>query len=115
MRFTIDEEYYRVSHVTGPGHHFLGLGFSRHPVPQIVVQALRANVGCSHAQHLSEVHLREAIEHAVAEANTRFRVEYYVNRIQYVPNESENFEMYGWLAGKIIERLATIREYTGST
>jgi hypothetical protein len=109
MRYSISGDFYRVMRITGPAHNLLGLSFSQ-GVPETVILERLADTS---ERTIDEGRLKQAILSGVDEANAALKADYHVCRIQYVPTDTPDLEIYSHLARRIVERLASGARYEG--
>jgi hypothetical protein len=111
MQFSRRDEFYQGSHITGPGHNFLALELANgsvNPAPDI--KALPPSGGCHHAP-LNEQQILFHVLEGVAKANERYGTDFVVKCLQYVQNDTGPEAVFGFIALKIIERLADGEEF----
>lgn len=109
MRYSINGDFFRVMHITGPAHNLLGLSFSQGDPGAIVLERLAG----SPERTIDEERLMEAVLSGVDAANASLKTNYHVSRIQYVPTDTPDLGTYSLLARRIVERLASGTNYEG--
>ncbi len=106
MQFSRRDEFYQVSHITGPKHNFLALAImnNRSANSAPIITSLPSVGQCLHPP-LNQQQILRAVMEGVSTANTRFGTQFAVQRVQYLANDTGPEGLYGVLALKLIERL----------
>lgn len=108
MHIYFDQGFYKIAHVSGPTHNFLGLSFSDEPVAQVAVEALDAASAATPTPNRpaleADAVLRQVLAGAEA-ASARLQRRYVVRAIQFVPSDSAPVEIYRELTQAIIEHI----------
>ncbi|MGO9466642.1 MAG: hypothetical protein ACLQIB_12540 [Isosphaeraceae bacterium] len=109
MRYSINGDFYRITRITGPTHNLLGLAFSGDGPQGVTLERLAG----SSEQSIDEGALEEAVLSGVEAANKALGTGYRLKRIQYVPTDTPDAEIYAYLARMIVERLASGANFDG--
>lgn len=107
MQFSVRDNLYQASWISGPRHNFLAVELSEdneNLTP--VVKILPAIGSCIH-EKLKKDEIAVHVQEGVNEANQMFGTKYRVVQIAFVENDTPPEKRYGYLAFKIIERLAS--------
>jgi hypothetical protein len=92
-------DLHTVSYITGPSHVWLGIAFSQSPIPTAKVVMRPAIGDCNHGR-LDTQQIQAAVSDGVADA----RVGLFVDRIEYVTNDSPRYDLYRDCARMLAER-----------
>jgi hypothetical protein len=87
----------------------LGLSFSADAPDDLTLERLTD----SNEQSIDEEALVKAVVSGVEQANNQLGTAYHLKRIQYVPTDTPDLEIYSYLARMIVERLAVNAEFEG--
>ncbi len=90
-QYTKSGKSYRASYITGPQHILLGLLFGESK--NIALTSLGTLGECNHGT-LNLKRIRNSVIEGVAKANSSFGTNYMVSEIEYVENDSPNYELY---------------------
>ena len=107
MQIRKEGPFYRASMVTGPRHNTLLLSFadsSNQGTPRI--KTLSPIGDCQHPPLNSEAVLKAVLE-GVERGNEKSNTHYRVADIEYIENDTGPESVYGYLAEKIAEHIAT--------
>lgn len=105
MHFSRRDQFFQASRITGPTHNLLALSFGeQHDAAAPTIEALPPVGACRHAP-LDPQQIFAAVLDGVDMANMQFGVQFGVQRVQYVENDTGPERMYGVLAIKLIEHL----------
>jgi hypothetical protein len=104
MQFHTDGNIFKVVHVTGPTHNYLGLAFTKNN------EEVRANVeplvlNANEPTRLDSYEVERWVMQGVEKANHELATTYRVKTIQFVVSDSPPAEIYAQLAQCIIERM----------
>jgi hypothetical protein len=100
MQYTKAGVFYRVSRITGPTHNLLGLSFSGEEPKKVVAQKLSEPESGS---SFDEEQLKRAVALGVNQENFSLGTHYHVEGIQYIPTDTQDLEIYSFLARSLIE------------
>ena len=102
MRYTKVGEFYRVSRITGPSHNLLGLSISPDEPARVAMLKLRESQSTS---QVDEEQLKQAVLGGLHEANAALGTSYFIDKIEYLPDDTPNLDVYSSLARSLIEHL----------
>lgn len=102
--YTKSEDSYRVSYITGPQHVLLGLRFDETVCNKVELVSLGISGACNHGE-LDTRKIRTRVMEGISKANTEFKTNYILGRIEYVENDSPNYSLYGHCAYLIVKAL----------
>jgi hypothetical protein len=104
MKFVNDAPLFKISRITGPKHNFLGLQFAEAPlIGEPAVE--RLSVSNAEKEHLLDSEIVYHVKLGLAEAHSFCKGSYWLEKIQYVPSDSQPVEVYKELAVEIIRRI----------
>ncbi len=96
MRYSISGDFYRATRITGPTHNLLGLAFSGDAPQGVTLDRLAG----SSEHSIDERALEEAVLSGVEEANNASGTGYRLKRIEYVPTDTPDPEIYSYLGSR---------------
>lgn len=110
MQFVQEGDLFKVIHVTGPTHNYLGLMFGGQDGSDIDIDVMDIKPNEPKTLKADDVErqVREGVEAANVAMGTRYRVQ----RIQFVPSDSPPADIYRELAMKLVEHLAADGKFT---
>ena len=109
MQFTRQDDFYRVSRVTGPTHNFLSVALT---IGAEVTPQAEALPGHCHAHRaLDPLAILSHAQEGLALANQQFGTDYRLSHAQYCVGDSPPEAVYGVLVFKIIEHLTSGGEF----
>ncbi|MES2789002.1 MAG: hypothetical protein V4719_05230 [Planctomycetota bacterium] len=100
MKIVKDEGVYKASRIAGPKHNFLGLGITGVSPPD--VQCIQRTLRDDGASQINEEQLLAAVSEGVSVANRELGASLFVERIEYVPTDTPEYNTYQELAKAII-------------
>ncbi len=95
---------YRISYITGPKHIILGLLLDEGKINDVVITSLGTAGTCNHGA-LDLGRIKERVIEGVAKANESFGTTYTVNEIEYVENDTPDYNLYAYCAFLIVKGL----------
>ncbi len=105
VHFSRRDQFYQVSHITGPRHTFLALAIDTDSkLVEPVIESLPP-LGHDHHAPLNEQHILMAVMNGLREANTRCGTQFTLQQVQYVTNDTGPEALYSFLTLKLIEHL----------
>ncbi len=105
MQFSLVDEFFAVSRITGPHHNLLQLRLQRGAQGQPKCEALGPSTG-NLAQTLDEAALVSEVAAGVAEAGARLGRQFCATHIRYVIDDSKPESTYRLLAAELLSHFA---------
>ena len=116
MQFTKIGDLDVVTRISGPNHHFLGVGLSTREAPstpvleRVALEIDDVTVEPSDAPN----DLRREVMEAVSEANRRLGTDFKVTKIRYCADDASVPGIYGRLARYLVEHVAREQDASGA-
>lgn len=98
-----------VSYITGPSHVLLGIKFFADPVEPTLVKQPKQGSG-SQVQ-LDEVEIRSSVLEVLAVYRAKNGASLYAAEIVYMEDDTPNYALFGYVAGLLVERYGSGREF----
>lgn len=116
MQFTRIGDLDVVTRISGPHHHFLGVGLStRESSSTPVVERVALSTDDVTIEPLdSPSDLRREVLEAVSEANRRLGTDFKVTKIRYCADDASIPGIYGRLARYLVEHVAREHDESGA-
>jgi len=105
VQFIFDGEIYKVIKITGPAHNMLGLSFVENNSVSNSVEIIPLQAKNDEASNISASEVQQQVVAAITEMNAKFRINYKVAKIQFVPSDTPATNIYKELAIELINRV----------
>jgi tRNA G37 N-methylase Trm5 len=95
---------YRISYITGPKHILLGLILAEESASDVAITSLGTTGTCNHGT-LNLERIKDRVIEGVAKANESFGTTFKVKEIEYVENDTPDYNLYAYCAFLLIKGL----------